>query len=41
MQQKSTQKKIIADFNDIFYLPGDKLTYTQAATHEIKTISNY
>ena len=33
-------KQIICKYNDIFYLPGDHLTYTQAAMHEIETSSN-
>ena len=33
-------KNIIYDFKNIFYLPGDNLTNTDAASHEIETNSN-
>jgi hypothetical protein len=29
--------KICEEYNDVFYLPGDKLTFTTAAEHDIPT----
>jgi hypothetical protein len=36
-EEKTSLIKICEEFNDIFYLPGDKLTFTTATEHTIPT----
>jgi hypothetical protein len=36
-EEKPSLIKICEEFNNIFYLPGDKLTYTTATEHTIPT----
>lgn len=39
-EEKQSIKNICNEFNDIFYLPIDKLTRTTATTHNIPTTDN-
>lgn len=39
-EERSSILKICAEYNEIFHLRGDKLTYTDAVTHDISTTPN-
>jgi hypothetical protein len=40
-EEKLSLVKICEEYNDVFYLPGDKLTFTTAAEHAIPNPAIY